>query len=166
MLYGNFYNSPIGKILIVCDESSLIGLWFDNRKYYKNDINEVIIFKNNEIINEVSLFLDNYFKGSSKQVINFKLNPKGTNFQKKVWNILLDINYGEVKTYKETCEEYKKRNNVDNMSYRAIGSAISKNPISIIIPCHRVIGKNNKLVGYAGGVDRKKYLLDLERKYK
>ena len=147
MLYGKFYNSPIGKILIVCDESSLIGLWFDNQKYYKNDINEEIIFKNNEIINEVSLFLDNYFKGCSKQVINFKLNPKGTTFQKKVWDILLDIKYGEIKTYKEICEEYKKRNNVDNMSYRAIGSAISKNPI-------------------AGGVDRKKYLLDLERKYK
>lgn len=166
MLYGKFCNSPIGKILIVCDESSLIGLWFENQKYYKNDINEEMIFKNNEIINEVSLFLDNYFKGSSKQVINFKLNPKGTNFQKKVWNILLDINYGETKTYKEICEEYKKRNNADNMSYRAIGSSISKNPISIIIPCHRVIGKNNKLVGYAGGVDRKKYLIDLERKYK
>lgn len=166
MLYGKFYNSPIGKILIVCDNVSLIGLWFENQKYYKKDINEEIIFKNNEIINEVSLFLDNYFKGSSKQVIDFKLNPKGTTFQKKVWNILLDINYGEIKTYKEICEEYKKRNNVNNMSYRAIGSAISKNPIFIIIPCHRVIGKNNKLVGYAGGVDRKKYLLDLERKYK
>lgn len=166
MLYGKFYNSPIGKILIVCDDVSLIGLWFENQKYYKSDINEEIIFKNNEIINDASLCLDNYFNGSSKQVINFKLNPKGTNFQKKVWNILLDINYGEVKTYKEICEEYKKRNNVDNMSHRAIGSAISKNPISIIIPCHRVIGKNNKLVGYAGGVDRKKYFLDLERKYK
>lgn len=166
MLYGKFYSSPIGKILIVCDDVSLIGVWFENQKYYKNDINEEIIFKNNEIINEVSLFLDNYFKGSSKQVINFKLNPKGTTFQKKVWNILLDINCGETKTYKEICEEYKKRNNVDNMSYRAIGSAISKNPILIIIPCHRVIGKNNKLVGYAGGVDRKKYLIDLERKYK
>ena len=108
MLYGKFYNSPIGKILIICDESSLVGLWFDNQKYYKNDINEEIIFKNNEIINEVSLFLDNYFKGSSKQVINFKLNPKGTTFQKKVWKMLLDIKYGEIKTYKEICEEYKK----------------------------------------------------------
>ena len=106
MLYGKFYSSPIGKILVVCDDVSLIGLWFENQKYYKNDINEEIIFKNNEIINEVSLFLDNYFKGSSKQVINFKLNPKGTTFQKKVWDILLDINYGEVKTYKEICEEY------------------------------------------------------------
>ena len=102
------------------------------------------------------MFLDNYFKGSSKQVINFKLNPKGTTFQKKVWNELLKIPYGKTITYMDIAKK------LGISSARAVGQAVGRNPISIIVPCHRVIGANHKITGYAGGIDKKIALLEIE----
>ncbi len=164
ILYGLKYLSPIGEMLIVSNETSLIGAWFYNQKYFKNKIEDYeIVFKSNTILDETKKWFDNYFLGLNPSPKNLKLDPIGTQFQKDVWNELLTIPYGKTVCYCEISDKIAKKYGILKMSNRAVGGAISKNPISIIIPCHRVIGKNNKLTGYAGGLDRKEFLLKLER---
>ncbi len=162
ILNGKIYNSPIGELLIIADQSSLIGLWFLNQKYFKRGIKEEIDFNSNMIIDKVSFYLDEYFKGN-KPNINFKINPNGTAFQKEVWKELLKIEYAKTSTYKKIAQNLMNNLNIKTMSYRAIGNAISKNPISIIIPCHRVISQNNDLRGYSAGIDKKRWLIEFEK---
>lgn len=165
ILNGKIYNSPIGELLIVADQSSLIGLWFLNQKYFKRGIKKEIDFNSNAIIDKVSFYLDEYFKGN-KPNLNFKINPKGTTFQKEVWKELLKIEYAKTSTYKKITQNLMNNLNIKTMSYRAIGNAISKNPISIIIPCHRVIAQNNDLRGYSAGIDKKRWLIEFEKENK
>lgn len=151
-MYKKIINSPVGKIEIIEENEKIIELNIYNEK--KNNIIE----KDTKLLLETQKQLKEYFEGKRTK-FEIPLNPKGTEFMKKVWKELLNIPYGEVRTYKETAEKIG-----NSKASRAVGMANNKNPIPIIIPCHRVIGSNNKLVGYALGLDMKKYLLDLERK--
>ena len=151
-MYKKVINSPVGKIEIVEENEKIIELNIYNEK--ENNIIE----KDTKLLLETQKQLKEYFEGKRTK-FEIPLNPKGTEFMKKVWKELLKIPYGEVRTYKEIAEKVG-----NSKASRAVGMANNKNPIPIIIPCHRVIGSNNKLVGYALGLDMKKYLLDLERK--
>lgn len=157
MLFSTRYYSPLGEMLIVSDGECINGLWFSNQKYFKSSVNEDLV--NNEdldIFREVKKWLDDYFNGMNPE-IGFKLKPSGTDFRLKVWKILAEIPYGETLTYGEIASKIS-----PSMSAQAVGGAVGHNPISILIPCHRVLGANGKLTGYAGGLKRKIELLKLE----
>lgn len=151
MQYSYNYKSIIGDIFIVADEDNLISILFKSNNI-KNGANK--------IIKQTIKQLDEYFSGK-RTSFNLPINPKGTEFQKKVWKELEKIPYGETCTYKDIALRIGNPN-----ASRAVGNANNKNPISIIVPCHRVIGKNKKLVGYAGGLDKKEKLLTLEKTFK
>lgn len=167
MMYKSYYNSPIGKLLLVSENNKLIGLWIEEQKYYLGKIKEEIITNDNEeILIKTRNWLDEYFKGNKPKIEELEIEPKGSDFAKTVWKALRNITYGETTTYKSITLEVAKTLNKKSMSCQAIGNAISHNPISIIIPCHRVIGSNGTLTGYAGGLDKKKILLEHERNTK
>lgn len=154
-MYISEYKSPVGILYLVSDETSLLGLWIEGQKFFLNKVDKQID-KETKILKETKLWLDNYFQGK-KPEINIPLNPQGTTFQKQVWDILCTIPYGQTITYKDIANTFSK-----SMSAQAIGQAVGHNPISIIIPCHRVIGTNKNLTGYAGGIDKKEWLLKHE----
>lgn len=164
MIYTSTYTSPIGDILLASQNNELIGLWFKGQKYYMNYLKEEIEEKNDEeTLMKAKKWLDRYFKGEKPSIKELSLNPDASEFRKKVWQILCEIPYGQTLTYKEIALKLAKENGLNSMSAQAVGSAVGHNPISIIIPCHRVIGSNGKLTGYAGGLDKKEYLLKLEQ---
>lgn len=149
MNYG-YYESPIGKIKIEAEGESIIGVSFSMESSEWDENEEVIQCKNQ---------LQEYFEGKRKEFdLNIKF-IKGTEFQISVWKALSNISYGEKVTYKSIAEKIN-----NPKAVRAVGGANNKNPIAIIIPCHRVVGSNGKMVGYAGGIDKKEYLLKLEEK--
>ena len=150
MLYTCVYNSIWGLIKISADEKSILTVSFTNEA--------VNFLYKNEIIDNAICQLNEYFEGKRK-FFDLHTNPQGTDFQKKVWNELLQIPYGKIQTYKNIAIAIG-----NEKAYRAVGNACNKNPIAIIIPCHRVIAKNNKLVGYAYGKELKKALIFLEAK--
>lgn len=163
MLYKTYYNSPVGKLLLVSKDNQLIGLWLENQKYYLANIKEKLTLKDNiPIFIQTKKWLNDYFNGQKKDIKELQLNPQGPPFSKLVWHYLTIIPYGTTTTYKEIANQVKKKLQKENMSSQAIGNAISHNPISIIIPCHRVIGTNNNLTGYAGGIANKIELLKIE----
>lgn len=164
MLYISNYISPIGEIMIISKNNELIGLQF------KDSQNKCLTekFKENakdKIIIKTKKWLNDYFAGKRPNIRNLKFNPAGTDFQKQVWQILLKIPYGKVTTYKDVAQKLMQEKKISSISYQAVGQAIAKNPILIIIPCHRVIGSNNKLIGYKGGLNRKSFLLNHEKNY-
>ncbi len=148
MEFSYKYSSKIGEIYITADNESILTVGFKDRKKFIN--------KKNKIISITVKQLDEYFSGKRK-VFDLPLNPAGTDFQKKVWKELQKIPYGQTRTYKEVASLIGNIN-----AARAVGNANNRNPIAIIIPCHRVIGSNKKLTGYAGGLDKKANLLKLE----
>lgn len=154
-MYKKVMNSPVGKIEIIEENEKIVELNIYNEE--RNQKKNNIIEKDTKLLLEVEKQLREYFEGKRIK-FEISLNPKGTEFMKKVWKELLNIPYGETRTYKEIAEKIG-----NSKASRAVGMANNKNPIPIIIPCHRVIGSNNKLVGYALGLDMKQYLLDLER---
>ncbi len=162
--YQTEYKSPLGYITICCDEQeNIVGLWFNGQKHFCN-INGKIIMKNNlKIFDITKKWLDKYFEGQNPKIKNISLKLVGTEFQKKVWEILFKIPYGKTITYGDIAKQIAKQNNVTKMSAQAVGGAVGHNPIAIIVPCHRVIGKNGKLTGYAAGIDKKQKLLELEQ---
>lgn len=145
------YNSPVGRLLVEVENGFLVRLDFaDGIPAEGKNGNE------SALLAKVAMQLDEYFRGARKN-FDLPLNPAGTEFQRKVWDALLAIPYGETRTYREIAEAAG-----CPRGFRAVGMANNKNPIAIIIPCHRVIGSNGKLVGYAGGLGRKEALLALE----
>lgn len=156
MLYKSIYKSPLGLLTLISDKDTLNYILFENDRFYEN-LKAKAIEKDLKIFTQTKLWLDKYFKGQNPNINELNINPKGTIFQIKVWNILKTIPYGKTITYKEIAKKINKPK-----SYRAVGSAIGHNPIPIIIPCHRVIGANNKLTGYSGGIENKIKLLKLE----
>ena len=162
-LYKTYYDSPIGKLLLVSDDTNLMGLWIENQKYYLGNLKENLIEKDDlPILMQTKNWLDRYFKCEKPKFNELSLKPVGSEFRKLVWQILCDIPYGKTRTYGELAHEVASRLHKNSMSAQAIGGAVSHNPISIIIPCHRVIGSNGSFTGYAGGMERKKKLLELE----
>ena len=118
---------------------------------------------NDNTLLKAKKWLDRYFNKEKPSIKELELNPMGSEFRQAVWKILCEIPYGKVTTYKEIAEEIAEQKGIDKMSAQAVGGAVGHNPISIIIPCHRVVGTNGDLTGYAGGIDKKKYLLEHEK---
>lgn len=163
MIYKSYYQAPIGKMLIASNNNKLIGLWLDNQKYYLANLKEELQENNEEkIIVKTKKWLNRYFKGQKPQISELELEPIGSEFRKNVWKLLCNIPYGEITTYRNIAENMAKIMKKEKMSAQAVGSAIGHNPISIIIPCHRVVGTDGNLTGYAGGIDKKIKLLELE----
>ena len=163
-IYSTQYNSPLGNILLASDGENLIGLWIEEQKYFVDNFEvETMIIKDNlEIFIKTKKWLDRYFKLEKPSISELELAPIGSEFRTSVWKILCDIPYGKTITYGEIAKMMAKKLNKNSMSAQAIGNAVGHNPISIIIPCHRVVGKDGNLTGYAGGIDKKIKLLELE----
>lgn len=161
MDYIFYYTSPLGGITLASDGEALTGLWFDGQKYFaqtldkENTESELLVFE------QTIKWLDIYFSGKAPDFTP-PLNLKTTEFCKSVCKIMLTIPYGQTMTYGEIAGIIAKQKNLTRMSAQAVGGAVGRNPISIIIPCHRVIGANGSLTGYAGGLDKKIKLLKLE----
>lgn len=157
MYYLTNYSSPIGDMAIISDGQSINRVSFLNQKYFKPALVDEISSEDDlEIFAKAKAYLDDYFKGLNPE-IDFKLNPHGTDFRLKVWKLLLEIPYGETVTYGQIAQKIS-----PTMAAQAVGGAVGANPIAIMIPCHRVIGKNGDLTGYAAGLDKKIELLKIE----
>ena len=155
MLFLTHYASPLGPILLAADETGLTGLWFEGQKYFPSFLGVDYQEKETPILTETVRWLDVYFSGKDPGLLP-PLHPQGSPFRQTVWDILLTIPRGQTITYGEIARRLGVR------SAQAVGGAVGHNPISILIPCHRVVGSDGSLTGYAGGLDRKTRLLQLE----
>lgn len=148
--------------MLAADETGLRGLWFDGQKYFARSLPAEHIEQNTPAITEAKRWLDIYFAGKEPDFLP-PLHPKGSAFRQSVWEILLKIPYGQTITYGDIARQLSAKRGLANMSAQAVGGAVGHNEISVIIPCHRVVGANGSLTGYAGGIDKKIKLLKLER---
>ena len=163
MFYTTTYTSPVGKLTLLADEHSLVGLWKEDQKYYgANMLEKAVSRADLPILIDALKWLDQYFAGEKPTVSKLALAPMGSPFRQTVWEILCQIPYGEVITYGEIAKKVADKMDKETMSSQAVGGAVGHNPISIIIPCHRVVGASGSLTGYAGGIDTKIKLLELE----
>lgn len=149
MIYKTTYDSPLGELTLASKNNKLIGLWIGSQNGVNND--DLAIFR------KTKQWLDSYFNGENPSIANLDLKLEGTDFRLKVWELLKEIPYGEVVTYGELAKKLS-----PDMSSQAVGGAAGHNPISIIVPCHRVVGFDGRLTGYAGGLENKVKLLELE----
>ena len=162
MYYCVTYKSPIGPLLLVSREDKLIGLWMYNQKYFCPLKEQPIEDTENAVLKKAVSWLDEYFHGNKPDISLLPLAPEGSDFRKEVWDILCTIPYGEVMTYGQIADIVAKNHGKAKMSAQAVGGAVGHNPISVIIPCHRVVGTNGSLTGYAGGLNKKITLLKHE----
>ncbi len=161
MTYIQHYNSPLGDLLLAADEGGLTGLWFVGGRYFADRLPAEHTEKEVPILSEAVRWLDVYFGGKEPDFMP-PLHPAGSRFRQAVWELLLHIPYGETVTYGELSNRLAKERGLERMSAQAVGGAVAHNPISIMIPCHRVVGANGSLTGYAGGMEKKIKLLTLE----
>lgn len=161
MEYISHYESPLGSITLASDRDALTGLWFDEQKYFADTLDAEHEEKDLPVFELTKEWLDIYFSGKDP-LFTPPLLMKTTDFRKTVWEILLTIPFGKTMTYGEIAEVIAKQKGITRMSARAIGVAAGHNSISLIIPCHRVVGTNGNLTGYAGGIQKKIKLLELE----
>lgn len=163
MYFTTTYLSPVGTLTLCSNETKLLGLWIEGQKYFGGTIQENLMKKNDLTILENSKkWLDMYFSGNKPSLTDLSLAPMGGEFRQAVWKVLCSIPYGEVLTYREIGKQVAEHLGKNTMSAQAIGGAVGHNPISIIIPCHRVVGSNGSLTGYAGGIQNKIKLLKHE----
>ena len=155
------YQSSLGGILLAADEVGLVGLWFEGQKYFANTLPVEHCAQTTPILAEAKRWLDIYFSGKEPDFLP-PLHPVGSGFQQSVWKILLTIPYGQIITYGDIARQLAAQQG-GRVSAQAVGGAVGHNKVSIIIPCHRVVGSGGALVGYAGGLEAKAYLLGLER---
>ena len=156
------YSSPIGSITMASNGTALTGLWLDGQKYFAQTLSGAYEEKLLPVFEDTIKWLDIYFGGAVPDFTP-ELYVHSTPFRKAVYDILLTIPYGQTMTYGEIAESLAHQTGKKNMSTQAVGGAVGHNPISIIIPCHRVVGADGSLTGYAGGLKRKQFLLDIER---
>lgn len=161
MVYTCQYSSPLGGILLAADEIGLTGVWFEGEKHLATQLPQNCIQQETPILKDGMHWLDVYFAGSAPDFMP-PLHPTGSPFQQSVWELLLRIPYGQTTTYGALAQQLAQQRRVARMSAQAVGGAVGHNRISIIIPCHRVVGTNGSLTGYAGGIDKKRELLELE----
>ena len=162
MMFTAHYQSPLGEILLAADEVGLTGLWFDRAKYYAAGLAPQSTERETPPLTEAKRWLDVYFSGKMPDFMP-PLHPIGSDFRQEVWALLLQIPYGQTVTYGELARQLAEKQGRPRMSAQAVGGAVGHNKISIIIPCHRVVGTGGSLTGYAGGIDRKVKLLALEQ---
>ena len=151
-MYDTSYDSPLGPLLLTCTDQVLTGLYM-NWKTEKQDTHPILI--------QTGKWLDAYFRGENP-VLDIPLHAQGTPFQQQVWQLLLNIPYGEIRTYGDLAREMARLTGKAKMSAQAVGGAVGWNPICLIIPCHRVMGAGGKITGYGGGIENKVALLELE----
>lgn len=163
MIYFTEYPSPIGVLTLTATSSALTGLYIQGQKYHPDTTQFCqASLKTHPILTAAASWLDQYFSGSAPVPAALPLSPTGTPFRRQVWNHLCQISYGQTTTYGVLAKQIASENNIPGMSPQAIGGAVGHNPISIIIPCHRVVGADGSLTGYAAGTDIKRRLLALE----
>ena len=161
MQYISYYHSPLGKLLLAADQTGITGAWFEDQKYYAHGLDAEHTEKDTPVLEDTKRWLDLYFSGKEPDFMP-PLHPSGTPFQMEVWDILRQIPYGTTMTYGAIAKEIARRRGLARMSAQAVGGAVGHNPVSILIPCHRVVGSDGSLTGYAGGIERKIKLLALE----
>ena len=161
MDYTHHYLSPLGGITMASDGEYLTGLWFDGQKYFADTLSVQHEEKDLDVFHQTDHWLDIYFSGKEPDFTP-PLRMIGTEFRQEVWQILLTIPFGKTMTYGQIAKILADRHKVQSMSAQAVGGAVGHNPISLIVPCHRVIGTNGALTGYAGGLEKKTRLLDME----
>lgn len=159
--YISEYQSPLGQMILVADDVGLCGVWFEGQKYFGEGLHDDAIKKDTEIINKTKLWLDLYFDGKDPQFMP-PLHLLGSAFQLKVWQKLQSLPYGSLTTYGAIAKEIAKEEGKKSMSAQAVGWAVGHNPIIVIVPCHRVVGSKGQLTRYAGGIDKKRRLLEME----
>lgn len=164
MQYIDHYASPLGGITLASDGTHLTGLWFDGQKYFAAGLQKQHAKKELLVFRQTKEWLDCYFKGQNPDFMP-PLSVHGSAFCMTVWEFLKQIPYGQVTTYGEIAKQIAKQCGIASMSAQAVGGAVGHNPISIFIPCHRVVGANGSLTGYAGGIDKKAQLLRLEKQW-
>lgn len=161
-----YHTTPLGRVMLAAKDDALAGLWMEGQKYFadtlKGEAREQDDFP---VFVQAKEWLDRYFAGEKPRIAELKLEPAGSEFRKAVWEALCQIPYGEVITYGELAPKVAMLHNRERMSAQAVGGAVGHNAISIIIPCHRVVGANGNLTGYAGGIDKKIKLLTHEGAY-
>ena len=162
MLYITHYDSPLGGILLAADEAGLSGLWFEGARYFAAGLPSAHAEGETEVLALTKHWLDVYFSGREPDFMP-SLHPAGSPFRQAVWRLLLDIPYGQTTTYGQLACRLAAQLGVKQMSAQAVGGAVGHNAISILIPCHRVLGADGSLTGYAGGIDKKTKLLALEQ---
>lgn len=162
-LYQSTYDSPVGGITLVAHDTALVGLWLDGQKHFARALeDQPLIPQDNPVLTQAKSWLDAYFRRENPDPHDIPLDPRGTPFRLAVWQILATIPYGQVTTYGAISRQVAEKLGKTQMSAQAVGGAVGRNPISIIIPCHRVVGATGNLTGYAGGLDKKQFLLQLE----
>ena len=161
MQYISRYHSPMGGILLAGDGNGLTGLWFEGQKYFARHLDKEQEEREIPLFELAKGWLDVYFSGREPD-FSVPLHLMGTAFQKEVWEILRSIPYGHTMTYGEIAKQLAEKRGLSHMSAQAVGGAVGRNPISILVPCHRVVGADGSLTGYAGGIDKKGRLLKLE----
>ena len=162
MTYMDHYHSTLGDITIAGSGSEITGLWFDGQKYFGSTLSGVCEEKTLPVFEEARRWLDIFFSGKAPDFTP-PLKMETTPFRKAVWEILLAIPYGKTMTYGEIAGHIAEQKGLATMSAQAVGGAVGHNAISLIIPCHRVVGANGSLTGYAGGIEKKAELLRLEK---
>lgn len=164
MIKFSEYNCPpLGTLSLAAEDNTLVGLWIEGQKYFLSSYKKNLVrFDNDITLCKAKEWLDRYMNGEKPDISELKLAPKGSEFCQAVWRILCKIPYGKTTTYGEIAKEIAHINGLERMSAQAVGNAVGHNPISIIIPCHRVVGTNGSLTGYAGGIDKKIFLLKHE----
>lgn len=162
MIYLSKYQSPLGGITLASNGQALTGLWFDGQKYFGDTLPKRYEEKELPVFQEAKRWLDMYFQGKEPDFTP-PLSLETTPFRKRVWEVMLSIPYGQTMTYGEIADRIAKQGRNGKMSAQAVGGAVGHNSISLIIPCHRVVGTNGSLTGYAGGIDKKVKLLMLEQ---
>lgn len=164
MIYRTDYESPLGRVTLASDGESIVGLWLEGQKYFGDTVNGEMHREDRlAIFAKTRDWLDRYFRGEKPAIAEILLAPAGNRFRQEVWKILCDIPYGEVMTYGAIARMIAERLGREKMSAQAVGGAVGHNPVSIIIPCHRVVGANGSLTGYAGGIRTKIRLLEHEK---
>lgn len=152
------YDSPIGTLSLVADDRYLFGIWFQEQTHFERGLETAILEEvtTHPILNQITSYLETYFKGKDQDLSKLPLAPIGSDFEKRVWNYLREIPFGQTVTYGQIAKD------LQVASAQAIGGAVGRNPWSILVPCHRVLGAGNRLTGYASGVEKKAWLLSHE----
>lgn len=163
MLYLSHYASPLGELLLAAREKTLVGVWFLGQAHFPAQFSEPTVTQQTSVLEQTARWLDRYFDGEAPNGAELPLAPEGSNFSKRVWEQLQQIPYGQTVTYGDIARVLSAEQDGKRASARAVGGAVGRNPISICIPCHRVLGGSHRLTGYAGGVARKAALLTLEQ---
>lgn len=163
MFYTSIYVSPLGPATLASDGDNIVGLWFAGQKYFAATVKDELEQNPDlPVLAMTQKWLDSYFAGQKPSISSLPLAPAGSSFRQSVWNILCEIPNGQYMTYGAIAAKMAARLDKKSLSSQAVGGAVGHNPISVIIPCHRVVGSNGSLTGYAGGLDRKLKLLELE----